>query len=838
MLLAAALALTLRSEHFDFYSHGPYDSKVPRPEALLHYFPGERITTYHDQERVLTAIAAAVPSRVKEVVFGSSNEGRPLRVFIVSSAENIKNLEAIKKAHAEIAAGTNGEPTKTPAIVWINECIHGDEPASFESGMELVYTLAASRSQAIEEQLKNTVVIVNPSYNPDGHERFAVYYDSLAVGSSEPGAFETQEPRTIFGRLNHYRFDMNRDRVSLSQAETRAEVDEFFRWNPQVYADQHGQVGTYFTPPNPMSVNSNVDRLRFNHWTDVFGRAVGSAFDSKGLSYYVRDEFDLFYAGYLDSFTSLTGAIGMTHETDGGPWIAKRRGDGSILTLVHGVAKHFTSALALVDAASHHHDELMTSYADFKKNPKIGNFKRVVVTNGDARSLERLQKQLSRAHVTSYYLDSDLKSDDATDYWTGKSVSSTFPKGSLVVDIQQPQAALAKALLEPGVDFEPEFYKAQQNKKKTAPEGETYPGPEGTEFYDLTGWSLPFAHNLHAYWCKSAPGVKKGAPVLAAKPKAEESSIGYALPYDDREDAIAAIQALQAGLRAEVATKPMHLNGREVPRGTFLFLAERNEDDYKSKLEKIVQAHGSALVPLETAYPDRDRYSPGSDSTVPLSAPKIGVIFGQGTQLAEVGAVWWLMEQEFHLPFTPLNGTPRNLSAYSCLIVPSFASVSSSEVRDWVSQGGVLISLGNASSTNSTFSMGLEAIKGEAQNLPGSLFKAKLDLRSPLAYGYREADLAVPIQGDQFFSIRKSGGSVVTLDSDPKVSKLLSGWEFENDTEKNLAGTVWLQDLPLGSGHVVLFTQDPTERALWPGLDKLFLNAILLGHSRFGSTAE
>jgi len=126
----------------------------------------------------------------------------------------------------------------------------------------------------------------------------------------------------------------------------------------------------------------------------------------------------------------------------------------------------------------------------------------------------------------------------------------------------------------------------------------------------------------------------------------------------------------------------------------------------------------------------------------------------------------------------------------------------------------------------------LAKAKGEPQSLPGSLFRAKLDSRSFLSYGYPVGtDISVPIDGNTFFLARKEGGSVVTLSPDEKAKKLLTGWEFDDDTEKNLTGTVWLQDAPVGQGHVIIFTHDPTERAMWPGLNKLLLNAMILGPS-------
>jgi hypothetical protein len=72
---------------------------------------------------------------------------------------------------------------------------------------------------------------------------------------------------------------------------------------------------------------------------------------------------------------------------------------------------------------------------------------------------------------------------------------------------------------------------------------------------------------------------------------------------------------------------------------------------------------------------------------------------------------------------------------------------------------------------------------------------------------------------------------VVTFGKDDKRPMLLSGWEWPDDSESELAGKVWLQDTPVGRGHVILFTIDPTNRAMWPGLNKLLLNAMILGPS-------
>ena len=74
-----------------------------------------------------------------------------------------------------------------------------------------------------------------------------------------------------------------------------------------------------------MAVNSNVDRARNAKWTDRLGRATAKAFEARGLGYFTKEDFDFYYPGYLDTSTTLTGAIGMTHETDGGRRMARER---------------------------------------------------------------------------------------------------------------------------------------------------------------------------------------------------------------------------------------------------------------------------------------------------------------------------------------------------------------------------------------------------------------------------------------------------------------------------------------------------------------------------------
>src|SRR5207245_89622 len=180
---------------------------------------------------------------------------------------------------------------------------------------------------------------------PDGHDRVAAWYNSIAVGADHPFAFEQAEPWSITGRYSHFRFDMNRDLLAQSQPEVRAMMDGVMRWRPQVFVDHHSTTATFFFPPVAQAVNMNLPP-QTTKWFDTYGRGNAAAFDRYGWQYQVRGVFDFFYVGYWDEWSTFQGATGMTYETDGGREFNNRRDDGTITTLRDGIAHHFVASLA------------------------------------------------------------------------------------------------------------------------------------------------------------------------------------------------------------------------------------------------------------------------------------------------------------------------------------------------------------------------------------------------------------------------------------------------------------------------------------------------------------
>src|SRR6476661_10076479 len=156
------------------------------------------------------------------------------------------------------------------------------------------------------------------------------------------------------------------------------------KWHPMVAADLHGHVSTYFFPPAARPVNSNIVGGR-GKWIELFGRANAAAFDRYGWLYFSRDVYDLYYPGYYDTWPSLTGAIGMTFETDGGGHrgVLWRRADGTLVSLRDGIAKHFVASLATIEATASHAGERVRDYLAFRRRAVIdgrsGPIRRVII---------------------------------------------------------------------------------------------------------------------------------------------------------------------------------------------------------------------------------------------------------------------------------------------------------------------------------------------------------------------------------------------------------------------------------------------------------------------------
>ncbi|HYR31031.1 MAG TPA: M14 family zinc carboxypeptidase, partial [Gemmatimonadales bacterium] len=468
LLLGFVLTPPAAAQQFDFYTRGPYRPAVPRPEAITGYAAGEQQTMYAVMQNYLDTLMRSAPERVRVERWGETFEHRPIRALIISDPANLARLDQIRADVAELtdprkttAARAAEIAAKDPAIVLFQYTVHGDEPAGFEAAMQVAYQMLASDEPATLDVLKNVVLVLNPSANPDGHERFAAWSNSVAVGADEPAGFERSEPWSITGRYNHFRFDMNRDLLAQSQPEVRAMMDGILRWHPQVFVDHHSTTQTFFFPPVAPSVNLNLPP-QTTKWFDTFGRGNAAAFDRYGWQYFVRGVFDFFYVGYWDEWTTFQGATGMTYETDGGPQLNRRRDDGTISTLRDGIAHHYTASLATLETTAKNRSARLLDYYDFRRSAMTeaatDRMKRVVLVPGsDPRMSAHVVGLLLHNGIEVSRLTQPATATLAHPYMGGAAGRRTFPAGSYVIELNQPQRRLAKAILEPQATLQPDF---------------------------------------------------------------------------------------------------------------------------------------------------------------------------------------------------------------------------------------------------------------------------------------------------------------------------------------------------------------------------------------------
>jgi murein tripeptide amidase MpaA len=218
-------------------------TKLLSPSDFLPHRLGEQFTPHNWLVDYYHHVAALVPERMQLREYGRTNEGRPLLFAAISTPQNIKNLEQIRLNNLRRTGLLTDKPAdknNTIAILWISMNVHGNEPASSETSMALLHRLVSGEDKNVEEWLKNTVVLVDPCLNPDGYHRYTFWHNGVANRSPNiaPEAREHQEPWP-YGRSNHYLFDLNRDWAWATQTETKARLEMYHQWMPQVHPDFH-----------------------------------------------------------------------------------------------------------------------------------------------------------------------------------------------------------------------------------------------------------------------------------------------------------------------------------------------------------------------------------------------------------------------------------------------------------------------------------------------------------------------------------------------------------------------------------------------------------------------
>ena len=744
LLLTAHLSLlTAQTEpKFDFYNRGEYRAGVPRPQSILRYDVGDHHTTYAQMEHVIEKIAAAAPDRVKIFDIGTTNEHRMQHLVAISAPENIARLDEIKRENARLV-----DPRRTsandaaaiaqnnPAIAWMAYTIHGNESASFETFMQVIYQLAASNEPATLDILKNTVVLVLTGENPDGHERFATWYNSVAIGSPDGNAIEKREPWAIWGRVNHYRFNLNRDTLTFTQKESRNMQRAYMEWHPQLAVDHHGQPAQYFFPPVALPINPNLPQPQYNKWLDVYGRANAAAFDRNRWDYYVRDVFDAFYPGYWDMYPSLMGATGMTYETDGGgpKGLNWTRDDGTIVTFRSSIAKHYVASMTTLEATAKNKVERIKDFYDFraKASGPPSKMKRVVIeASHDRVKAADMIEVLRLSNIEVKVASSSFTSPTAHTYMEkdGAAARRTFPVGSYVIDLDQPQRIFAKAVLEQHTQQDKSFIDDNMARfRRNQLRGRGQP-KEDYGFYDITAWSMPLVYGLDAWWTEEAGEIAGSMVDQAYLDNARRggvsgrASISYIIPYETDTASAMVMRMMQNGMKVAVATRQLNAGGRNWPAGTFVVRISRNPETVHDRIATMAREMGVNVVAVNSGYAEEGDLSVGGEGVYSLKEPKIAIAADDGVSQESYGSIWWTFDK-YGIKFTPMTlATIRGggLKDYNVLVLPhgsagryfsGFGAGGVTALKQFAAGGGTIVGMSGSAVFAALKDVGLSSTK-------------------------------------------------------------------------------------------------------------------------------
>ncbi len=813
------------------------------------FFPhqwGEHFTPHHWQVDYFEHVAAN-SNYVKLQQFGLTNEKRPMILAIVSTPENLARIDDIRQNNLRRSGMLEGQPTdENIAIVWLGFSVHGNEAAGAEAAPQVLYELVDHNNAATKEWLKNTIVLMEPTINPDGNTRYTDWYRRYAnvINDPYPSAYEHLEPWPG-GRVNHYLFDLNRDWAWQTQVESQQRLKVYHDWMPHVAADLHeqGYNEPYYFAPAAQPFHKYITQFQRDFQVDI-GKNHAKYFDDQGWLYFTKEVFDLLYPSYGDTYPTYNGAVGMTYEQGGsgraGRGIINETGD--TLTLLDRVMHHKTTALSTVEISSKNARRLVDNFNDFfakSRNAQIGEYKTFVIKGSNVpHRLKALCNLLDKNRI-QYGKAGKAGQLRGFDYQTGKETSVKVDANDLIISAYQSKSVLAQIL------FEPETALVDSLT------------------YDITAWSLPYAYGLEAYASKERFDPQPGYAFEnnANKLAISKSPYAFVARWNSLQNARFLGDLLVKGVKVRYAREAFAVEGQSYDPGTLVILEADNRKmgGYEKIVAEIAQKYQQDIQTVQTGFVTKGKDF-GSDSYVFIDKPNIAVLGGDGTYSNSFGQVWYFFEQDIKYPVTIIpaeNFTRMNLDDFN-VIVMSEGSYNISEsfaekLGSWVSSGGNLIAVGSAvrsleekkgfnltkyteddaqkdaekAEEQAELEARFDPYEGQArryimEDIPGAIFKLKMDKTHPLGYGL----------GDYYFSLKTGANSyqplkntwnVGTIDKNPMYVGFV-GSKALDDVKNSVVFAV--QDK--GRGAVTYLIDNPLYRAFWENGKFLFSNAIFM----------
>ncbi|MEM1220973.1 MAG: M14 family zinc carboxypeptidase, partial [Bacteroidota bacterium] len=345
-----------------------YDSNIPTPLDYLGFDLGKWHLT-HDQLVGYFKVVAAASDRITYTEYGRSYEDRPLVYLTITSEKNHQNLPAIQQEHLDNLepGGTVKSEYGRPVVVYQGMTIHGNEPSGAHAAVALAYYLAASQTQATQDLLTESVILLDPCFNPDGFHRFSTWVNSNKGNNlvMDAQSRELNEPWPG-GRTNHYWFDLNRDWLPVQHPESQGRIRAFHEWKPNVLTDHH-EMGTnstfFFQPGVPQRTNPLTPPMN-QQLTEKIGRYHAKALDKVGSLYFTQERFDDYYYGKGSTYPDINGCIGILFEQASSRGHLQESVNGPV-SFPFTIRNQFITTLSTLEASKALRIELLDYQRDF-----------------------------------------------------------------------------------------------------------------------------------------------------------------------------------------------------------------------------------------------------------------------------------------------------------------------------------------------------------------------------------------------------------------------------------------------------------------------------------------
>jgi hypothetical protein len=824
LLLLLSSSLSARSAGDYLPADADLDPAVPTPESILGWEVGDWHVGHDKLVYYMQSLAAASP-RVSIREIGRTHEQRPLLQLIITSENNQGNVENLRRQHL----GGNG-----PLVVWLGYSVHGDEPSGSNASMLAAYYLAASRSEYVEQLLDGSIVLIDPSINPDGLDRFSSWANQNAakVPVSDP-ATRQHNQNWPSARTNHYWFDLNRDWLPLVHPESRARIVEFHRWLPHVLTDHHEQGGRnpgYFFQPGVPSRQNPLTPAENFELTRALARYHAEAMDEAGQPYFTEDAYDDFYFGKGSTYPDINGSVGILFEQRAIRGQALETTNG-IETFRQAIANQLRMSLSSLRGAWEMRDRLKQYQAGFhdKMMERAGNRKYaawIIGDDGDPARARALLDVFDLHRIEYRALAETVRAGD----------HEFLPGHAWVLPARQKQFGLLEAMMEQRTQF------------------------EDNTFYDVSAWTQPLAYNLPFSAVSRVPATED--PIESSSGTTPDSGArAWLIPWNQLEAPALLQQLLDRGARVRTSKKPFTAQTDKglIPfqRGTLVVQAGIQDAD---RVDAIIETLNEAALGGLAIHSLQSTMTPsGPDfgaSHFPIVRPVTPLILGgQGVSAYDTGSIWHLLDRRLGMAAAlaeHVNLDRINLTPYTHLLMADgrFSQLSAADkkrIAQWVKDGGILVTSGRASIWAESLCFSGECPKEDQEEqqdraveprpyseyaddrarlvIGGAIAATVADLSHPIAYGLQRPELPLFRQGTtELLPSENPYATPVRYTDQP----LMAGYIGEQRLN-SMRGQAAVIAEKQGDGLVVRFANNPLFRGFWRGTEKLFVNALFFG---------